>query len=80
MIEEKADYHVRHRDNCKYISNCADILYFHGNDEDMVWRKSMEGTTSFSAGRRTNDWLCPPPGREVSREEIDNNDEMASSL
>lgn len=81
MIEEKADYHVRHRDIKMYIliSNCADILYFHGNDEVTVWRESTEGSTSFSAGRRTKDWLCPPPGREVSREEGDDNDERTSS-
>jgi hypothetical protein len=61
------------------ISNCADILYFHGNDEVTIWRESTEGSTSFSAGRRTKDWLCPPPGREVSREEGDDNDERTSS-
>src|ERR1043165_10255716 len=62
MIEEKADYHVRHRDIKMYIlvSNFADILYFHGNDEVTIWRESTEGSTSFSAGRRTKDWLCPP--------------------
>jgi hypothetical protein len=74
-LRRKADYHVRHRDNCTYSFLTVLIFYiFHGNDEDMVWRKPTEEPTPFSAGRRTKDWLCPPPGREVSREEVASND------
>ena len=65
MIEEKADYHVRHRDIKMYIliSNCADILYFHGNDEVTVWRESTEGSTSFSAGKANQRLALSSPGK-----------------
>jgi len=54
MIEEQADYHVGHRNSCKYqFLTVLLFLYFHGNNAVTVWRKT-DGGNDIILSREAN--------------------------